>query len=85
MMPDEDAKIFSEAFEIYNKYRWAEMTSDDQWIAFTDDVRDFADKHKWKENTLAARIGVMLLEVFSELYRDGKKPVIPNYFGRDDL
>ena len=84
-MPDEDAKIFSEAYGIYNKYRWTEMKTDDQWMAFSDEVRDFARAHNWPKNPLAKRIAVMLLDVFGDMYRNGQKPAIPDYFGRDDL
>lgn len=84
-MPDEDAKIFSEAFQIYNKYRWTEMVSTDQWNALTDEIRDFAERHQWRTNRLTSCIGSMLLDLFNELYRNGQKPPIPDYFGRSDL
>ncbi len=84
-MPDEDAKIFNEAFRIYNKYRWTEMRTDSQWIDLSNEVRDFAEKYHWRTNQLAAHMGYMLLEVFNDLYKNGKKPEIPDYFGRDDL
>ena len=84
-MPDEDAKIFSEAFRIYNKYRWTEMKTDDQWISLSNEVRDFAEAHRWRTNALALRISFMLLDVFNDLYKNGRKPEIPDYFGRSDL
>ena len=83
-MPDEDAKIFSEAFQIYNKYRWTEMKKE-QWDAFTTEVRDFAWKYQPKSNVLATQMAFMLLDVFNELYKNGQKPPIPDYFGRSDL
>ena len=84
-MPEEDAKIFSEAFEIYNKYRWTEMKTPEQWEALTNEVGAFADRHQWRTNQLTKRIGHMLLDIFSDMYRNGRKPSIPDYFGRDDL
>ena len=83
-MPDEDGKIFSEAFELYNKYRWHEIQTD-EWIQLSNDIRDFAEAHQWKDNPLAKYIGFMLLDVFNELYKNGNKPAIPDYFGRSDL
>ena len=84
-MPDEDGNIFAEACRIYEKYRWTEMKSPEQWMELADEVRDFAEKHRWRENALALRAGMMLMDVFSDMYRDGKKPEIPDYFGRSDL
>lgn len=84
-MPEDDAKIFQDAFAIYNKYRWTEMTSPEQWMAFSEDVRDFARAYNWARNPLAKRIAQMLLDLFNDLYKGGKKPAIPDYFGRSDL
>ena len=84
-MPDDDAKVFQDAFEIYNKYRWTEMTSDTQWMTLADEVRDFAVRHRWRDNPLAMRAGMMILDVFNDLYCDGKRPAMPDYFGRGDL
>ena len=84
-MPEEDAKVFQGAFEIYNKYRWTEMTSDTQWKALWDELRDFSEAHRWRENVLVTAMASMLVDVFCDLYRDGKKPAIPDYFWRSDL
>jgi hypothetical protein len=61
------------------------MKSPEQWTALADEVRDFAEAHRWRENPLAMRAGMMLMDVFDDLYRNGKKPEIPDYFGRSDL
>ena len=84
-MPEDDAKVFQDAFSLYNKYRWAEMKSPEQWMAFADEVRDFAEAHRWRENPLTERMGMMLMDLFNDLYENGKKPPIPDYFGRSDL
>lgn len=85
MMPEEDAKIFSEAYEIYSKYRWTEMRTEEQWISLADECRDFAEKHRWRENALAFHLAQAVLDTLGEMYRNGKKPPIPDYFGRSDL
>lgn len=84
-MPEEDAKVFQDAFGIYNKYRWTEMQSDAQWEALWADLKEFAEAHRWRESVLARAMVAMLTDVFCEMYRGGKKPVIPDYFGRSDL
>ena len=85
MMPEEDAKVFSEAYDIWNLYRWTEMKTDDQWIALAEACRDFAEKHRWRENPLVFRIATAMIDALSDMYANGKKPKIPDYFGRDDL
>jgi len=85
MMPEEDAKIFAEAYDIYSKFRWTEMKADVQWMALAEACRDFAEKHRWRENPLAFRIATAVLDALGDMYSNGKKPKIPDYFGRDDL
>ena len=84
-MPEEDARIFGEAYEIYNRYRWTEMKDEKQWMALAEACRDFAEKHRWRENPLANRIATAVLDALGDMYSGGKRPKIPDYFGRDDL
>lgn len=84
-MPDEDARIYGEAYEIYSKYRWTEMKTDGQWMALADECRDFAEKHCWRENPLAYRLALAVIDTLGDMYAGGKRPKIPDYFGRDDL
>lgn len=83
-MSNEDREIFADAFKLFDKYRSIEMKEDD-WKRFVKDVGMFAEKHKWQENPLAHRIGMALIDTFDDLYKAGKKPEIPDYFGREDL
>lgn len=84
-MPEEDGKIFQEAFGIYNKYRWEEIKTPERWKELMDEIRDFAVRYRYAENVLAVHMSCMLIDTFNDLYKDGKKPVIPDYFGRNDL
>ena len=84
-MPEEDTRIFNEAYQIYNKYRWSLMKTDTQWTEFSNEVRDFARAHNWARKPLAKRMAEMLLDVFCDMYKDNKTPEIPDYFGRSDL
>lgn len=83
-MPEEDERIFGEIWNIYNKYRWKIMTSDD-FILLTQEIAAFAELHKWKENPLACRMAEAMIDTFNDMYRVGKVPKIPDYFGRSDL
>lgn len=84
-MPENDARVFSEAFDLYNTYRWTEMKTEDQWIALADACRDFAEKHNWRENPLVFHLAQLVLDVLGKLYQNGQKPPIPDYIGRADL
>lgn len=81
----EDAKIFGECYELYEKYRPVLIETDEQWAALAEDVRQFAERNDWRNNPLANRLALSLLDTFNDMYRDGKKPVMPDYFGRSDL
>lgn len=81
----EDAKIFGECYELYEKYRTILMKTDDQWKQLTADISAFAERNDWENNPLTKRLGFALLDVFSDMYRDGKRPEMPDYLGRSDL
>ena len=83
-MPEEDAKIFGEAYEIYNKWRW-KVISPAEFTDLNIELAHFAERNHWQENPLAKRLAMALFDIFDDMYRDGKVPAIPDYFGRSDL
>lgn len=85
MTPEQDRTVISDFFNIYEKYRYTQMKTDQDWENFGFEVRDCAIKHNWMTNPLAMRLAFCVLDVLSDLYRDGKVPPIPDYFGRSDL
>lgn len=84
MMPEQDEKIFGEAYELYNRFRWR-ILKDDDFIELTNAIAALAEKYGWKHNPLANRICSMLFDVFNDMYKDGHVPAVPDYFGRSDL
>ena len=82
-MPEDDVKIFKEACEIYTKWRYTDINSLDQWCKLTNEMYDFVVKYV--DNRLALHLGIGIMDTFDELYKDGAKPPIPDYFGRKDL
>lgn len=84
-MPEDEARIFTDAFELYNKYRWAEMQTEQQWMDLSNDCLAFAEKYDWRKNPLTFHLAQMILDVLGEMYRNGQKPKIPDYIGRGDL
>ena len=83
-MPEQDEKIFGEVYEIYNKYRWKQMERE-ELISLSSDLANIAQKYGFKKNPLAWHLTNAILDVFDDLYRDGKVPEVPDYIGRSDL
>ena len=83
-MPEEDERVFGEIWNIYNKYRW-KLLEEQDFIQLTNELAAFAELHRNEQNPLAWRLAGALFDVFNDLYRDGKKPAIPDYIGRSDL
>ena len=83
-MPEQDEKIFGEVYEIYNKYRWKKMERE-ELIFLSSDLANIAQKYGFKKNPLAWHLTNAILDVFDDLYRDGKVPEVPDYIGRSDL
>jgi len=83
-MPETDEKIFGDAYEIYNKYRWRILKEED-FLQLSNDISALAQKYDWQHNPLADRTAQMLIDVFNDFYKDGRVPAVPDYFGRSDL
>ena len=83
-MPD-DAKICGEFYELYVKWRYTQMNTEELWIAFAESVKNFAVLNSWETNPLTKRLAYALLDIFDDLYGGGKRPPMPDYFGRSDL
>lgn len=82
-MPEEDAKIFGEAYKLYEKWRGTDIHTLDQWCQLTNEMYDLVEKHV--DSRLALRLAIGIMDTFDDLYRDGQKPPMPDYFGRSDL
>ena len=83
-MPETDEKIFGEAYELYNKYRWR-ILKDEDFLNLSNDIAALAARYDFQRNPLANRLSLMLFDVFNDLYKDGRVPAMPDYFGRSDL
>ena len=82
-MPEEDRKIFGEAYELYEKWRSQLIETPEQWLEVTAGIHDFYARHEG--SALALRLAVGIWETLDDLYRNGKRPVMPDYIGRSDL
>ena len=82
-MPEEDGKIFGEAYQLYDKWRGILISELSQWEQLTAELHTFVCKYP--ESRLAMRLAVGLMETFDDLYKNGAKPAMPDYIGRGDL
>ena len=82
-MPEEDAKIFGEAYEIWQQWRSVLITELSQWEQLTADFEGLAVRHP--ESRLALRLAIGMMDSFDDLYKDGRKPAVADYIGREDL
>ena len=82
-MPEEDKQIFREAYELYDKWRGTLMETDEQWLTITAEFYQFIQRHT--ESRLAIHLATGIMDHFDEMYRNGNRPKMPSYLGREDL
>ena len=82
-MNELEQKAFEVAARFYAKWREDIIETDDQWMAFAEDFR--AAFSEVISCPIGEHLSVAVFSAFSDLYRNGKKPMPANYFGRDDL
>lgn len=82
-MNEMEENAFKAAIAFYQKWRETVIETDEQWLQFA------VEWQKVFEPVFDCPIGKHLSfavsYAFSELYKDGAKPMPAGYFGRDDL
>ena len=71
MLSKTETQIWREGYDLHGKYR-DQLTTPEKWIEFSDAVRDMVNSHDMDE--FAVQMGMFLLDVMNEAYRDGKNP-----------
>lgn len=84
-MNETEEKAFSITRDFYQKWREVIIETDDQWKAFAEDVGRMGRILDIDHNQLGWNLMYAVVETFNHLYKDGKKPLPADYFGRDDL
>lgn len=82
-MSDEDAKIFQEAYQLYDKWRGIQIKTEQQWIQVTTEFHEFVCRNN--SCPLATRLAIGLMDTIDDLYHNGAVPAVPDYIGRSDL
>ena len=84
-MSEKERRSFGTAYAFYEKWRDQIIETDEQWDQFAKDVGKLSIDLDVDHNPIGRNLFHGLLETFNELYKDGKKPMPDNYFGRNDL
>ena len=82
-MPEEDGKIFGEAYTLYEKWRSVLIDKPEQWIQVTNEMQAFVSRHE--NSRLALRLAIGIMDTLDDLYKGGKRPPVADYLGRSDL
>ena len=82
-MSENEENAFRVVYEFFKKWRETVIETDEQWDNLAGDVGRILDGHPC--NTLMFRLMEAVLDYFTDLYKDGMKPMPAGYLGRDDM
>jgi hypothetical protein len=82
-MNEKEEQAFKIAYEFYRKWREIVIETEEQWINWANDLT--ASFRPVYDCPLGHRLMESIFDTFSDLYRNGMKPLPADYFGRDDL
>ena len=81
-MNEKERQAFALAYHFYEKWR-AVIIEGGQWDDFAKDVEQLGRDLDIEHNRLGWHLMCAVLDTFSDLYRNGMKPLPADYFGRD--
>ena len=82
-MPEEDGKIFGDAYALWDKWRGMRIERKEQWLQVTEELHGFVCRHE--SSRLALRLAIGIMDTLDDLYKGGQVPAVPDYIGRGDL
>ena len=82
-MSENEENAFRVVYEFCKKWRETVIETDEQWDNLAGDVGQILDGNPC--NTLMFKLMEAVLDYFTELYKDGMKPMPAGYLGRDDI
>ena len=71
MLAKDETEIWRDGYDLHDKYR-DQLETPEKWMEFSDAVRDMVNAHV--NSTVAIYMGMFLLDMMSELYKNGHKP-----------
>ena len=84
-MNELEQRAFKGVFDFYSRWRDTIIEGDEMWEQFAADFGQLGQDLDVANCPLALHLMDAMIDTFSDLYRDGLKPVPANYFGRNDL
>lgn len=84
-MTDKEKHAFRLVFDWYQKWREVIIETDEQWNDFAVSVGNLARDLDVDNSPLGSHLMMAVIGTINDLYKDGKKPVPANYFGREDM
>lgn len=84
-MTDNEEKSFKLCYQFYSRWREITIETDKQWEDFAEDVGRLAADLSAVPCPLGQHLLEAVLDSINDLYKNGMKPVVAGYFGRDDL
>lgn len=84
-MNDKEIKSFRLVFDWYQRWRETIIETDEQWAEFAASVGQLNLDLDTDHNVLGGHLMMAVIDTINDLYKDGKKPLPANYFGREDM
>ena len=82
-MNENEERSFRMVFSFFSEWRDTVIETDEQWQALAEEIGDMIRISQGDQ--LMFNLLTAVLDYFTYLYKDGKKPMPAGYFGRDDL
>ena len=71
MLSKKETEIWRESYDLHDRYR-DQLTTPEKWMEFAEAVNDMVNRHG--ADPMAYHMGVFLMEMLGEAYRDGHRP-----------
>ena len=82
-MNENEERAFRMVYAFFSEWREQIIETDEQWQALAEEIGEMVRISQ--DNPLMFKLLTAVLDYFTELYKDGRKPMPAGYFGRDDL
>ena len=82
-MNDMEENAFRVVYAFCRKWRETVIETQEQWEQFSKEVGEIVRINP--NNPLMFKMLTAVLDYFTDLYKDGMKPMPAGYFGRDDI
>ena len=82
-MNEQEENAFRLVYAFFSEWRETVIETQEQWDRLAEEIGDMIRINH--NNPLLFKLLTAVLDYFTDLYKDGMKPMPAGYFGRDDL